>query len=154
VISFWRWYGKTRKEPDEITKIIIGVFISMFAPLALAGASAVVAQTHHPVGLIWAVAFHLINDTGFAMVLPVGLALYSRAAPKGLGGTMLGIYYWHLFIANTFLVGILGGFYKSIPDTQFWMLHVYLMGGAVAVLVAVKLLFGKLLAPSTSEATV
>ncbi len=151
VISFWRWYGKKRTEPDELTKIIIGVLISMCAPLALAGASAVVAQTHHPVGLIWAVAFHLINDTGFAMVLPVGLALYSRAAPKGLGGTMLGVYYWHLFIANTFLVGILGGFYKSIPDTQFWMLHVYLMVGAAVVLIAVKLLFGSLLAPKSAE---
>ena len=147
VISFWRWYGNKRKEPDELTKIIIGVLISMFAPIALAGASSVVAQTHQPVGLIWAVAFHLINDTGFAMVLPVGLALYSRAAPKGLGGTMLGVYYWHLFIANTFLVGILGGFYKTIPDTQFWMLHVYLMVGAAAVLIVVKLLFGHLLAP-------
>jgi POT family proton-dependent oligopeptide transporter len=151
VISFWRWYGKKRTEPDELTKIIIGVLISMCAPLALAGASAVVAQTHHPVGLIWAVAFHLINDTGFAMVLPVGLALYSRAAPKGLGGTMLGVYYWHLFIANTFLVGVLGGFYKSIPDTQFWMLHVYLMVGAAVVLIAVKLLFGSLLAPKSAE---
>jgi POT family proton-dependent oligopeptide transporter len=153
VISFWRWYGKKRKEPDELTKIILGVFISMFAPLALAGASTVVAQTHHPVGLIWAVAFHFINDTGFAMVLPVGLALYSRAAPKGLGGTMLAVYYLHLFIANFFIVGTLGARYGTMPDNQFWMWHVYLMAGALSVLIVVKLLFGKLLVPKAAPAT-
>ncbi len=147
VISFWRWYGKKRKEPDELTKIIIGVLISMFAPIALAGASVVVATTHQPVSLWWAAAFHIINDTGFAMVLPVGLALYSRAAPKGLGGTMLAIYYLHLFIANFFIVGTLGARYGTMPDSQFWMLHVYFMVGAAAVLIVVKLLFGKMLAP-------
>ncbi len=151
VIAFWRWYGKHRKEPDELTKIIIGVLISMFAPLALAGASSVVAATHQPVSLGWAVAFHLINDTGFAMVLPVGLALYSRAAPKGLGGTMLAIYYLHLFIANFLIVGTLGGFMGTMPDSQFWMLHVWIMAGAAAVLIVVRLLFGHLLAPSKEQ---
>ena len=106
-----------------------------------------VAATHHPVNLGWAVAFHVINDIGFANVLPVGLALYSRAAPKGLGGTMLAVYYLHLFLANTVIVGPLGGLLGSIPDSQFWMLHVYLMAGAAAVLFVAKLLFGHLLAP-------
>ena len=151
VISFWRWYAKRRQEPDEITKIIIGVFISMFAPLALAGASSVIATTHQPVSLLWAAAFHFINDLGFAMVLPVGLALYSRAAPKGLGGTMLAIYYLHLFIANFMIVGTLGGFMGTMPDSQFWLLHVYLMAGGLAALIAVKLLFGKLLAPVRTQ---
>jgi len=152
VISFWRWYGKKRKEPDEITKIIIGVLISMCAPLALAGASLQIAVTHQPVSLWWAAAFHIINDTGFAMVLPVGLALYSRAAPKGLGGTMLAIYYLHLFIANFLIVGTLGALYGTMPDSQFWLTHCYLMVGAVAVLIVVKFLFGHLLAPKTAEA--
>jgi POT family proton-dependent oligopeptide transporter len=152
VITFWRWYGKKRKEPDEITKIIIGVLISMLAPLALAGASLQVAVTHQPVSLWWAAAFHIINDTGFAMVLPVGLALYSRAAPKGLGGTMLAVYYLHLFIANFLIVGTLGALYGTMPDSQFWLWHVYLMVGAVTVLIVAKLLFGHLLAPQTAPA--
>ncbi len=152
VIAFWRWYGKHRKQPDEITKIAIGMIISMFAPLVLAGASAVVATTHHPVNLGWAVAFHVINDIGFANVFPVGLALYSRVAPKGLGGTMMAVYYLHLFIANTLIVGPVGGLLGTMPDTQFWLLHVALMLCAVAVLLIARLLFGHLLAPKTAEA--
>ena len=147
VIAFWRWYGKYRKEPDEITKMAIGVVISAFAPLVLAGASGVVAATHHPVHLGWAVAFHVINDIGFANVFPVGLALYSRSAPKGLGGTMLAAYYLHLFICNTLIVGPVGGLMGTMPDAQFWGLHVVLMLGAAAILILARLFFGKLLAP-------
>jgi proton-dependent oligopeptide transporter, POT family len=151
VISFWRWYGKHRKEPDEITKIVIGVVISAFAPLTLAAASATVAATGHPVSLTWAIAFHVINDLGFANVLPVGLALYSRAAPKGLGGTMIAIYYLHLFFANTVLVGPIGGLLGSMSDTRFWLLHVGLMAGSAVVLFAARYFFGGLLAPTSEK---
>ncbi|MDE2183460.1 MAG: oligopeptide:H+ symporter [Alphaproteobacteria bacterium] len=153
VIAFWRWYGKRRREPDEITKIVIGVLISMLAPLALAGASAVVAATGHPVNIGWALAFHVTNDIGFANVLPVGLALYSRAAPKGLGGTMIAIYYLHLFFANFVLVGPLGGLLGSMPDTKFWLLHAGLMAAAAVVLLFAKLLFGRVLSPKAAPQT-
>jgi POT family proton-dependent oligopeptide transporter len=121
VIAFWRWYGKRRKEPDEITKIVIGVAISALGPLVLTGCAAVATATHHPVPIYWALGFHILNDIGFAMVLPVGLALYSRAAPKGLGGIMIAVYYVHLFMGNM-LVGYLGGLLGTMPDTEFWLL--------------------------------
>jgi POT family proton-dependent oligopeptide transporter len=151
VILFWRWYGKRRREPDEITKIAIGVAISTFAPLTLAGASAVFAATGHPVSIGWAVAFHLINDIGFANVLPIGLALYSRAAPKGMGGTMIAVYYLHLFFANTMLVGPLGGLLGTMSDTRFWLLHAGLMGVSVVALFAARFFFGHLLAPTAAD---
>ncbi|MGA7675329.1 MAG: oligopeptide:H+ symporter [Rhizomicrobium sp.] len=147
VIAFWRWYGKRWKEPNEITKIVIGVAISALGPLVLAGCSAVAAATHHPVPLYWALGFHILNDVGFANVLPVGLALYSRAAPKGLGGMMIAVYYLHLFIGNM-LVGYLGGLLGTMPDTRFWLLHVGLMAVSAVVLIAARGFFGRLLAPS------
>ncbi|MDE1988010.1 MAG: oligopeptide:H+ symporter [Alphaproteobacteria bacterium] len=153
VIAFWRWYGKRWKEPNEITKIVIGVSISTLGPLVLAGCSAVVAATHHPVPLFWALGFHILNDIGFANVLPVGLALYSRAAPKGLGGTMIAVYYIHLFIGNTLMVGPLGGLLGTMPDTSFWLLHAGLMAVSAAVLFAASIFFGHLLAPTRAEVT-
>ena len=152
VIAFWRWYKKHWSEPDEITKIAIGTIIAALAPLTLAGASLMVATTGHKVTLGWAVAFHVINDIGFANVLPVGLALYSRAAPKGMGGTMIAIYYLHLFLANTVITGAVGGLLGTMPDSQFWLLHVGLMAGSAVVLIAVRLLFGHLVAPREAPA--
>jgi POT family proton-dependent oligopeptide transporter len=150
VIAFWRWYSKRRKEPDEITKIIIGVAISALGPLVLAGCAAVATATHHPVPLYWALGFHILNDIGFANVLPVGLALYSRAAPKGLGGIMIAVYYIHLFMGNL-LVGYVGGLLGTMPDTRFWLLHVGLMAVSAVVLIAARGFFGRLLAPSYAK---
>ena len=150
VIAFWRWYGKRRKEPDEITKIIIGIAISALGPLVLAGCAMVATATHHPVPLYWALGFHILNDIGFANVLPVGLALYSRAAPKGLGGTMIAVYYIHLFMGNL-LVGYVGGLLGSMPDTRFWLLHVGLMAGSAVVLLVARGFFGHLLAPTARK---
>ena len=148
VIGFWRWYGKRWREPDEITKIIIGIVISTMGPLVLAGCAYVATTTHHPVPLYWALGFHILNDVGFANIFPVGLALYSRAAPKGLGGTMIAVYYVHLFMGVTLLVGPIGGLLGSMPDTRFWLLHVAIMAGSAAALTVTRFFFGGLLAPT------
>jgi POT family proton-dependent oligopeptide transporter len=147
VIAFWRWWGRRWREPTELGKIIIGTLISTCAPLVLAGASAVVASTGKPVSIYWAFAFHIVNDLGFSNVLPVGLALYSRAAPKGLGGVMIAVYYVHLFIGNM-LIGKLGGMLGTMSDVNFWLLHVAIMATGAVILIVVRLLFGNILAPS------
>jgi POT family proton-dependent oligopeptide transporter len=152
VIAFWKWYGNRWTEPSEITKMTIGTAISACAPLVLAAASAVVAQTGHPVSLSWAIAFHVINDLGFSNVLPVGLALYSRAAPKGLGGMMIAIYYLHLFLGNT-LIGYLGGLLDKMSAVSFWLLHAGIMGVSVAFLLAARIAFGRFLAPEAKAAS-
>ncbi|MCP5412689.1 MAG: peptide MFS transporter [Alphaproteobacteria bacterium] len=145
-VAFWRWYGRRWAEPDEITKITIGVGIAAIAPLTLAAASMVVAATGQPVSLGWALAFHLLNDIGFSQVLPCGLALYSRAAPKGLEGLMIAVYYLQFFLGNM-LVGYVGTLYTAMPAVQFWLLHVALMAVAGVVMLAVRHFGGALLAP-------
>ena len=79
-------------------------------------------------------------------MFPVGIALYSRAAPKGLTGVIIGVFYTHLFMGNLF-VGWLGGLLEKMPATSFWLLHVGLMLGAAAVLIVVRFWVGRILAP-------
>jgi POT family proton-dependent oligopeptide transporter len=148
VIAFWRWFGRKWKEPDEITKIVIGVAISATGPLVLAGCAYVADSTHHPVPLYWALGFHILNDIGFANVLPVGLALYSRAAPKGTGGTMIAVYYVHLFMGNL-LTGYLGGLLGTMPNATFWLMHVVLMAIAAVILLLARFAFASFLTPHT-----
>jgi POT family proton-dependent oligopeptide transporter len=151
VIAFWRWWETRWTEPDEITKITLGVAISALGPLALAAAAMVAAQTHHKAGFGWILVFETLNDIGFANVLPVGLALYSRAAPKGMTGLIIGIYYLHLVIGNAF-TGYVAGLLGTMSGASFWLLHVGLMIGAAVVLLLARLLFGGILAPAYTEA--
>jgi POT family proton-dependent oligopeptide transporter len=146
-VAFWRWWATRWPEPDELTKIAIGVAISAGGPLLLFAASSIIAAHGGRVSLWWAIGFEFVNDLGFANVLPVGLALYSRAAPKGMTGLFIGVYYLHLFIAN-FFVGWVGGLFEKMPATSFWALHVGLILGSAAILFAVKLLLGRVLAPA------
>jgi len=141
VALFYRWYGKRWREPDELSKMIIGSAFSLAGMLALYMA----AETRPEggaIGLAWPVAFHVLNSIGFAHILPVALALFARLAPKQINATVIGLYYLGLFGANA-LVGWVGTWFETMPVTEFWLLH----AGFAAVSGAVFVLFKWLLAP-------
>jgi POT family proton-dependent oligopeptide transporter len=146
-VLFWRWYARHHREPDEIGKMTIGIAIAACAPLTLALASVVVAQTGKPVSLVWAFAFHILNDLGFANLLPVGLALYSRAAPKGWEAVLIAVYYLQFALAN-YITGYLAGLLSLMPGPQFWLLHVGLMAVSATVLLLARKFAGNILAPA------
>jgi proton-dependent oligopeptide transporter, POT family len=150
-LAFWRWWAKRRREPDELMKMAIGSVIAAGGPALMAIAGHIVDTTHGKVSAIWTLAYTVVNDIGFANVLAVGLALYSRVAPRQIVGLVIGIYYLHLFIANTF-VGWLAGFMDSMPQRDFWALHAALVLVAGVGLLAVRAAFGRLLSPEAMEA--
>jgi POT family proton-dependent oligopeptide transporter len=134
-LAFWRLWSRRFREPSEIIKIVIGLGFSACALLSLAAAAAI-SSTGHRAGLGWVLAFEVLNSIGFANVFPVGLALYARAAPKPLAGTIMGVYLLHLFLGNN-LVGWLGGLLERISGTQFWLLHAALVGTAGVIMLVV-----------------
>lgn len=148
-MAFWRLWSRRFREPSEIIKMTIGLGLSATALLALAGA-AIVSSTGHKAGIGWVLAFEVFNSIGFANLFPVGLAMYARASPKPLAGTIMGVYSLHLFLANN-LVGWLGGLLDRMPGTQFWLLHAALVAVAGAVMLVVSRAAGKLLFPSGDQ---
>lgn len=145
-VAFWRLWARRFKEPDEVTKITLGLGFSAVGAACLAGA-ALFATPGHKAGIGWVLGFEVFNSIGFANVFPVGMALYARATPKAVLGTMLGIYYLHLFAANN-LVGWLGGLLERLPGLQFWLLHAGLVGGAGLVMLFASRFAGRLLKPT------
>jgi POT family proton-dependent oligopeptide transporter len=144
-ITFWRWWSARRREPDELTKMALGSFIAAGGPALIMIASGLVETSHEKASFAWTLGYTLVNDLGFANVLPVGLALYSRAAPRQIEGLVIGMYYLHLFIANTF-VGWLAGFLETMPGREFWGLHAALVAAAGALLLLCRVFFGRVLA--------
>lgn len=145
-LAFWRWWATRRREPDEVTKIALGSFIAACAPALLMIPAMSIEAGGAKINILWTFAYTLVNDIGFANIMPVGLALYSRAAPRGLQGVMIGVYYLHLFFGNVF-VGWLAGLLEVLPGSQFWLLHAALVAAAGVGLLVVKVVFGRLLAP-------
>jgi POT family proton-dependent oligopeptide transporter len=142
-LAFWRMWSRRFQEPSEIIKMSIGLALSAAGLLSLVGA-AVVSSTGHKAGIGWVFGFEILNSLGFANVFPVGLAMYTRASPKALVGTIIGLYYVHLFLGNN-LVGWLGGLLEKMSGIQFWLMHAALVGGAAAIMLIVSRVAGKLL---------
>jgi POT family proton-dependent oligopeptide transporter len=143
MVWFWRAWAKRFKEPDELGKIVIGCLFGAAGVACLALGSSLTPEGHK-VSFFWLLAFHLLNDIGFANVLPVGLAFYARSAPKAAAGAIVGIYYLHLWAGNT-LVGYLGGKFDKMPAAQFWWMHAGIVGAAGGIFFVVWLVFGRLL---------
>ena len=148
-MAFWRLYAKRFNEPSEIYKMTLGLGLSAAGVLCLVMAASVAGQGQKS-GLEWVLGFEVLNSLGFANLFPVGLALYARAAPKAVAGTLMGVYYLHLFMCNN-LVGWLGGLIERLSGTQFWLLHVGLIGTAMVLLYAIAHRFGKYLLAEESR---
>jgi len=149
VAAFWKWYGTRGREPDEITKIIIGSIFTVAGGLCLFMA----ALTQPPGGkisLFWPMMFELCNSIGFAHVLPISLALFSKIAPKQITATVVGLYYLSFFIANA-VVGYVGGLYSSLPTTTFWLIHVASAAFGLVAFAVFKIVLGKRMTSGAKE---
>ena len=144
MVVFWRTWATRFKEPDEIGKLTIGTFISVLGALSLAAGAAGAAATGTKVSLWWLIAFEIFNSAAFANMLPVSLALYARASPPAVLGTMIGVYYLHLVIGNA-TVGKLGTLLEKMPATNFWLMHAGIAAGAAVIFLLVGRFFAKLL---------
>ena len=152
MVLFWKWFGLRRREPDELSKMIIGSLFTISGGLLL-----VLIATSYPqqagaasIPLYWPLLFIVINEIGFANISPVGLALFSRMAPAAIGGTVIGIFYLSFFLCNK-AVGIVGEWYATMPTASFWMIHVGASAAALIAFVLFKLTLSRLLDEDSSS---
>lgn len=140
VAAFYVWYGKKRQEPDELGKMIIGSFFTIAGGLCLYMAAA--TQGDGKIGLFWPLLFHIFNSIGFAHILPVSLAFFTKLAPRALNATIIGIYYLSFFAANK-IVGEVGTWYETMATPTFWLFHVGTAAVGLVAFVVYKLFLTK-----------
>jgi len=140
VAAFWKWWSLRRREPDEISKMIIGSGFTIAGGVCLFMA-ALTQPEAGKISLFWPVMFHLLNSIGFAHILPVSLALFSKISPKQITATVIGLYYLAFFAANA-IVGYVGGLYSSLPTTTFWLIHIASAAFGLVAFVVFKMVIG------------
>jgi POT family proton-dependent oligopeptide transporter len=144
VALFWKWWSYKRREPDEITKMIIGSVFTIAGGACLFIA-ALSQSDGGKIGLFWPFMFHLLNSIGFAHILPISLALFTKIAPKQITATVIGLYYLAFFAANK-AVGYVGGLYSSLPTTTFWLIHIASAAFGLVAFAVFKMVLGKRMA--------
>jgi POT family proton-dependent oligopeptide transporter len=131
LIGLWTGQARRGAEPSPLGKMAIGcgLAVAAYGWLALA----VVVSGPGKVPLVWALGFHLLVQTGYLFVYPIGMALFSRAAPPAVNSLMIGIYFLSVF-AGSLLVGWVGQFYERLSAPAFWLLHAGAAGLAGAII--------------------
>jgi proton-dependent oligopeptide transporter, POT family len=125
VLALWRRQSERGREPGEIGKIAIGCAMMVAADLLLAILAA--ANPAHRLFWAWGYAYFAIASTSYLFTMPILLALVSRAAPPRQVGTLMGLAYAGLFVANVG-GGWLGRFYTILGPAGFWSLQAGIAG--------------------------
>jgi len=113
VAAFWKFWSFKHREPDELTKMIIGSLFSIGGGLCLF-MGALTEPTGGKISMFWPLMFELLNSIAFAHILPISLAFFSKISPRQITSTVIGLY-------------------SSLPTTTFWLIHI---ASAVVGLVA------------------
>jgi POT family proton-dependent oligopeptide transporter len=149
LIGLWTGQAARGREPTPLGKMAIGCGLAVCAYAWLALAVVVTGSGKTP--LAWALGFHLLVQTGYLFVYPIGMALFSRAAPPAVNSLMIGIYFLSVF-AGSLLVGWVGQFYERLSVPAFWLLHAGAAGAAgLIILVLWKPLSAALMAPGEAR---
>jgi proton-dependent oligopeptide transporter, POT family len=133
VLWWWRRRGAAGREPDELSKIGSGAWITAASNLVLVGA--ILAAGDGSVSPVWPLLYVAGLGISFIYYWPTLLALVSRAAPPAVNATLMGVAMMTLFVSNT-LIGWIGGWYERMPHAGFWAVHAAL-AACGALLVAV-----------------
>lgn len=139
-LAFWKRLRARNREPDGLGKILIGSLFVIGGMLVLALAAALMAPDGK-ISLLWVVLFHLVNNIGYAQILPVGLALFGRLAPPMWVSTIIGIFYASVAVSSI-LAGYIGTYLTSVSTAYFWLGHAGLAAACVVALGILKLMLG------------
>ncbi len=134
VIALWRWQAARGVEPDAITKLAIGCLIFGTSMAWLAVAEPLFGQ-HVP--LLWAIAFHVLDNLGWIYFTPIAVGLYARGAPKSMNAMMIGLNTMSVFVGST-ISGRLGALYESLSPARFWLIHAGIVGGGALLFLALR----------------
>jgi len=133
VLALWRRQAARGREPDEIGKVAVGCAMMAVGDLLFTALAATTPPHHLFWG--WGFAYFAIVSTSYLFTMPVLLALVSRATPPRLVGTMMGLAYAGLFVANVG-GGWLGRYYEPLGPPGFWGLQAAIASsGLLAALV-------------------
>jgi len=118
IITYWKRQEERGREPSAVIKMAMGFVILSVSYLILAGAQflAGAGQVHW----IWSIVYFAVFTVGELYFSPVGLSLYSKAAPAQVAALMMAVFLATSFPGN-FLAGYLGKFYSTMSTTNFFL---------------------------------
>lgn len=133
VVAGWRRAAGRGREPSSLMKMALGAAGVALSYLLLA----LLAATHGaaPVSPLWLVLFFVLYTLGELYILPVGLGLFARLAPKGMGGTLIAAWFLASFGGNL-LSGVVGRGWEALGPAGFFVALAVIAGASAGALLS------------------
>jgi POT family proton-dependent oligopeptide transporter len=132
-VMHWTRLARNDNEPSSIDKMSAGMALIAASYLVLAAAAAW-AQAHGTQSSWpWLLAFLAVMTIGELYVLPIGLGLFGRLAPKGFAGTAIAVWYFAGFVGNL-LAGAVGTLWSRLTPGAFFVMTAAIAACAAALL--------------------
>lgn len=135
VIGSWRRAAERGRELSSLAKMATGAAGVGLSYLALS--LLVLGHGSSPVNMAWVVAFFVLYTLGELYILPVGLGLFARLAPRGMGATVIAAWFLASFGGN-FLAGLVGRAWVPLGPAGFFAALAGIAGVAALALLALR----------------
>jgi POT family proton-dependent oligopeptide transporter len=129
LLAWWRRRTELRGETMPTRRMAVGALLVGAAYVLIAGVSAVWTDA----SWTWLVLFFAIFTFGELFILPTGLGLFARLAPKGLGATTVAAWYLAIFAGSLF-AGLVGTLWGRMSHPLYFLLLAAIAGLAALLL--------------------
>jgi POT family proton-dependent oligopeptide transporter len=150
LIRAWRRAAVQGREPAPARKMAIGAAGVAAAYLLLAATAAM--SGGKPVSGLWLLVFFAVYTIAELYILPVGLGLFARLAPSGMGATVIAAWFLAAFAGNL-LSGVVGRAWEWLGPAGFFVLLAALAATSAVALLALTPMLRRLEASASTTSS-
>lgn len=131
------WWNQRSAVVSSGRRMAAGAGLVALAYVLAAAISFAAEANQSAVAWPWIVLFFFLITAGELHILPVGLGLFGRLAPRRIAASVMAIWFAAIS-AGSFLSGIIGAFWSSLSPDHFFMLVASVSGAAALLCLALS----------------
>ena len=117
IVAYWTRAARHGREQSTVAKMAMGGFIVGFSYLLLAAIAAWAGVER--ANWLWLALYFLIYTIGELFILPVGLGLFGRLAPREFAATAIAAWFMAAFFGNL-AAGAVGALWSDVTPATFF----------------------------------
>ena len=133
LLARWRRRAALGRESSSMQKMAFGALVVAAAYVLLAVVAAFVADER--ANWIWLAAFFVVFTLGELYILPTGLGLFARLAPRFLGATTVAAWFLAVF-TGSLTAGFVGALWSRMSHAAFFGMLAAIAALSAAMLIA------------------
>jgi POT family proton-dependent oligopeptide transporter len=152
IIALWARQARKGTEPSSVIKMAFGCAVTALC-FALLIIPAMSMSPTHKVGWLWLLVAMAIQTVGELYLSPVGLSLFSKAAPPKLASLMMAVNYLSNALGN-YMAGYLGSYWDSMNKAWFFAMIAAIAAATSVGIFAMSFLLNPILQARTKKEAV